>query len=156
MPDNAGANLRAAPAVSTVSQAPPKAEEPAKSPVMDQKLRDHIVHWTRYYSDRSDRMYQDRQGFIKVGADATDAEMYRQVAGALRKVLQGANVEEAVASFKKGWKDFQAENNAKVNAAPKIKYGPSSGHSVIGHKWAGDSMGEQGEGIIRRVANGRI
>ena len=33
------------------------------------------------------------------------------------------------------WRAYAAENNAKINAAPKIKRGPSSGHSVISHRW---------------------
>lgn len=116
---------------------------------MTDEQREHVAYWTRFYSERSESLYRTHSG-----ADKIDAERNRMVAAALRKVLLGSTVAEATQWFKDEWKAFATEQNAKVNAAPKLKYGPMSGQSCISYKYASPCSGEQGETDILRTCKG--
>ena len=70
------------------------------------------------------------------GADQAESELEF---GASRVYVdiahKGMDVEEAIAKEDARWRAYAAEQIRKVEAAPKIKRGPSSGHSVISHRW---------------------
>jgi hypothetical protein len=101
---------------------------------------DTLDRWTRFYGDMSRAKYASSSG-----ADKIDAARDGMVVVALRRIRQGMPVKKAVEMYRAEWGAFSKEQNAKVNSAPKIKRGPSSGQSVIGYKVATASNGEQGE-----------
>ncbi len=69
------------------------------------------------------------------GADRADSE-YRFCARRVYvAVAGGMPLEDAIAREDKNWRAYATEQVAKVNAAPKIKRGPMSGHSAISHRW---------------------
>jgi len=63
----------------------------------------------------------------------------------LRRICAGDTVADSLEWFRAEWKEFQAIQNARVNAADKVQRGGSSGLSTIGHLYATDSAGEQAE-----------
>lgn len=70
------------------------------------------------------------------GADQADSELdfgARRVYVAVAH--EGVDLEIAIAREDTRWRLYAAEQACKVEAAPKIKHGPSAGHSVIGHRW---------------------
>jgi hypothetical protein len=69
------------------------------------------------------------------GADQADSEVYFCARHFYVDVAAGVEVEEALAKQDRRWREYAKEQAAKVAAAPKIKRGPSSGHSVISHRW---------------------
>lgn len=76
------------------------------------------------------------------GADQADSEFYR-----LRRLFwvalwEGKDHESARADFVARWRAYAAANNARVDAAPKIKRGPSRGHSAISHRWVDPEKAE--------------
>ena len=48
---------------------------------------------------------------------------------------EGLDVEAAIRREDERWRKYAADQAAKVEAAPKVKRGPSKGHSVISHRW---------------------
>lgn len=108
-------------------------------------MNEEIARWVRFYAQQSEVKYRSPSG-----ADKVDAERDRLTAAALRSVLMGRPVEEAVEWFRKEWAAFAREQNRKVDAAPKMRHGPMSGCSSIHYKAATDANGEQGETNIRR------
>lgn len=76
------------------------------------------------------------------GADQADSEFYR-----LRRLFwvalwEGKDRDEARTAFVAQWRAYAAQNNAKVDAAVKIKRGPCSGHSAIAHRWVDPERAE--------------
>lgn len=68
------------------------------------------------------------------GADVAEAHKYDLLADGLGCVGDGKDVDAVVAMLSAKWQAYASTNNARVEAAPKIKRGPSAGHSVIGHR----------------------
>ena len=69
------------------------------------------------------------------GADQADSEFYR-----LRRLFwlalrDGKPHAEARAAFIASWRAYAEAQQAKVARAPRIRRGPSAGHSAIGHRW---------------------
>jgi hypothetical protein len=75
------------------------------------------------------------------GTDTAEAPLHGLMADLFGAYANGL---DAFAACDARWRAYAAEQQARVAAAPKIKRGPSSGHSVIGHRWvspdAFDSM----------------
>lgn len=69
------------------------------------------------------------------GADQADSEVYFCERRVYVAVADGQSVEAAIVIEDRRWRRYAAEQAAKVNAAPKIKRGPSAGLSVISHRW---------------------
>jgi hypothetical protein len=84
------------------------------------------------------------------GSDQADSELYfcenRVYSGAGGQPTQAldeatpwdptlANLEQLIAEQDKRWRDYAAGQAHKVAEAPKIKRGPSAGHSAISHRW---------------------
>ena len=69
------------------------------------------------------------------GSDQADSELYFGLARVYRTVALGFDTEEALAIEDARWRAYAAEQARRVEAAPKIKRGPSSGHSAISHRW---------------------
>lgn len=76
------------------------------------------------------------------GADQADSEYYR-----LRRLFwvalyEGESREAARAAFVARWRAYAAEQQKKVDAAPKLKRGPSRGQSAIAHRWVDPEKAE--------------
>lgn len=76
------------------------------------------------------------------GADQAESEYFR-----LRRLFwvdlyEGKPATEAREKFIRSWRSYAAQNNAKVAAAPKIKRGPSRGHSAMSHRWVSEDKAE--------------
>ena len=69
------------------------------------------------------------------GADQADSEVYFCERRAYVAIAAGTDVEAAIAVEDARWRAYAAEQAKKVDAAPKTKRGPMSGHSVISHRW---------------------
>lgn len=69
------------------------------------------------------------------GADVAEAEKYRLARLVYVDVFQGLDLEESIAKHDAAWRAYAVAQATKVAAAPKIKRGPSAGHSVISHQW---------------------
>ena len=69
------------------------------------------------------------------GADQADSEKYIAESRLYQDMIRGMSFEDAFAKHDAQWRAYAAEQARKVAAAPKIKRGPSSGQSTIGHRW---------------------
>ena len=79
------------------------------------------------------------------GADQADSEMHfcaRRVYAFLGDTGPNdtwdptcANLETLIAEQDARWRSYAAAQAVKVESAPKIRRGPSAGHSVISHRW---------------------
>ncbi len=91
------------------------------------------------------------------GADQADSEKHfcaRRVyvaIAALGPDASDAAIELALDVEDRRWREYAAAQAAKVAAAPKIKRGPSSGHSVIGHRWVSPDSFQTTAGHIRTM-----
>jgi len=69
------------------------------------------------------------------GTDRAEGEVFRCLELCYLAIAGGAEIEAAIADQDARWRQYAAENNAKVEAAPKIRRGGSAGLSVISHRW---------------------
>lgn len=114
-------------------------------PVIRPIFQGVILDWCRFHGNQSSALYR-----TWCGADKTTAERERIVASTLRKIYHGETLETALVWYRKEWADFAKIQNAKVDSAPKLRTGPSSGQSVISYMHAAPCSGDQGELDIRR------
>lgn len=70
-----------------------------------------------------------------LGADVAEAPIFSYVRHCYQLVWEGVELEAAITLCDAAWREYAAQNNAKVDAAPKIRRGPSAGHSSIHHRW---------------------
>lgn len=80
--------------------------------------------------DRCERLYKSWSG-----SDVAETEFYRSRRAYWIDRYEGKNHETAFAIFDTNWRNYCNLNNARVANAPKIKTGPSAGHSGITHRW---------------------
>jgi hypothetical protein len=109
---------------------------------MTHPLREALLALARESYAQGERMLKSFSG-----ADQADSEMYfcenRVYAfagddGSHKDETWDAtlaNLEAIIAYQDKRWRDYAAGQARKVGTAPKIKRGPSRGHSVISHRW---------------------
>ena len=97
------------------------------------------------------------------GADQADSELYfcvRRVYAFLGDTGPNgtwdptcANLEALLAEQDACWRSYAAAQSVKVEKAPKIKRGPSSGHSVISHRWVSPEAFQFKAVHIRQMVN---
>lgn len=87
-----------------------------------------------WYGERSQSLYSP----TNIHADPTTGERFRLVRLACVAIAKGQDPEDAFRDLRDAWGLACAEINTRVDAAPKIKRGPCSGQSVIGHRFAYD------------------
>jgi predicted RNase H-like HicB family nuclease len=107
---------------------------------------ERLLTIAKFNRDRESRAYKSFSG-----ADMADAPLWGFVADALGCIASGKSVEATLDLFAEKWKGYANENHAKVEAAPKIKRGPSSGQSSIGHRYVSDNAWEQQKTFIRSL-----
>jgi hypothetical protein len=77
------------------------------------------------------------------GTDQAESEVYfasGRVVRALGMADDPRRLEFEIAVADARWREYAQQNNAKVKSAPKIKRGPSTGNSVISHRWVSPDL----------------
>ena len=69
------------------------------------------------------------------GADRAEGEVWRYVRDIYVAAAQGQDVEAEIVLADTAWRAYAAANNRAIEQAPKIKRGPSAGHSTISHRY---------------------
>ena len=113
-------------------------------------LTTHPLREALFVLARESRALGDHMLKSWSGSDQVDSELYfcenrvfafagGQTTMALDEVTPFdptlANLEQLIAEQDKRWRDYAANQARKVAEAPKIKRGPSAGHSAISHRW---------------------
>lgn len=103
-----------------------------------------LLERARFDGETSDAMYRSFSG-----TDVAEADYWR-----LRRLfwVDLWNERDAVAArteFLERWRAYAASNNAKVDAAPKTKRGPMSGHSVIAYRWVSPDKAQNDVDVLQ-------
>ncbi len=96
----------------------------------------------RHEGERADSMIRSFSG-----ADQADSEIHRIARRFYVQIWEGRTFAEASADCERQWREYAAAQKAKVDAAPKIKRGPSRGHSSISHRWVDPDRWASGTNI---------
>ena len=106
--------------------------EPPLPAGMTEAEREELWKCARQAGERSDSMLRSFSG-----ADQADSQAYSEERRVYVEVgLHGFDVlERELAAADARWRAYATVQAAKVDAAPRIKRGPSRGHSVISHRW---------------------
>lgn len=97
--------------------------------------------------ERESKAYQSYSG-----ADQAEAPVWSSVRDFYCAVAEGATVAEALDFADAKWRAYATEQARKVAEAPKIRRGPSSGHSVISHRWVSPDFFRSKEPHLRAMA----
>lgn len=89
------------------------------------------------------------------GADQADSEYFR-----LRRLFwlalrDGVPHAEARANLIAAWRAYAEGQQKKVDAAPKIRRGPMSGHSAISHRWVSPEKAEADIDVLQARLHSR-
>jgi hypothetical protein len=102
--------------------------------ILPPEQREAFHDLARTAGERERNAY-DQRGKLLCGADVAEAPFH----SVMRRVWLGLAVGMAPALVLKAadddWRRYAEENNAKVEQAPRVRRGPSAGHSVIAHRW---------------------
>ena len=96
------------------------------------------------YYDRARKAYAQYENALKSmsGSDVADSEIFRLERLFWIALSQDVSIDQAFITFNREWRQYAKYNNAKVEEAPKQKYGPCSGQSVISHRWVSPELAE--------------
>lgn len=111
--------------------APKLAEPPAPTtkgptPLQEQKLLEHAA----FHNQRATR------ADVYSAADRSEMPAHGMAAAIYRVAAKGGDVEAAIASHDKAWREHAAKVADNIKGAPKTKYGPYSGQSAMRDHWA--------------------
>jgi hypothetical protein len=98
---------------------------------------DWLLRTARFERDREMASYKSWSG-----TDVAEAPLHGMLADTYACIARGKDVEATMAFFKAKWRAYAKEQQARVEAAPKLKHGPSSGASVTHHKWVSEELWE--------------
>lgn len=134
------------------AKAKPAVVEPKVETHQDPEWKDNpYFEQGRRYREMADAVYEDRRP-MRSGADRTDAVRHSMVAKAFGRLGQGEDVESVIGKLRGEWNEFAEQKKKQIEAAPKIRRGPSSGGSVIGYEHADPGAINSDEIFIRSVA----
>jgi len=111
---------------------------PAAPPTGSPLLSDAQKAWLVWYMRRADAMFlamHDRPGSLPSGSDRAEAEVHACERRVYVAVWQGGDLEDAILTEDKCWREHAAEMQRRVDAAPKLRRGPSSGTSAAIYLW---------------------
>lgn len=111
---------------------------PAAPPTGSPLLSDAQKAWLCWYMRRAGAMYtamHDRPGSLPSGSDRAEAEVHACERRVYVAVWQGVDLEDAIATEDKRWREHAAEIQRRMDAAPKLRRGPSSGTSAAIYMW---------------------
>jgi hypothetical protein len=115
---------------------------------MIESVRDRMLVMARWYQARYEYCMKSWSG-----ADRPDGELHRREAEACRRLARGEDVETVLSELQKGWEDFADENNRRVEAGFRMKYGPSAGLYAMHYKYADPNRGMYSDCYIRHIYN---
>jgi hypothetical protein len=113
-----------------------------KTPIMKSRPWT-LLDLARRDDERSEKMYKSWSG-----TTVAEAEYYRLRGLFWIDLYNGQafgrplTFDEAFAQLDFAWRAYAQANNARVENAPKIKYGPCAGQSTIDHRWVNPDMAE--------------
>jgi len=74
------------------------------------------------------------------GADRADAPKHDLAADLTCLLAAGVDERKAYDFCTLAWLRYAKEQRERVDAAPRLRHGPSAGHSVIAHRWVSDDL----------------
>lgn len=116
----------------------PDVDEAAPTPRGSPLLTDAQKAWLCWYMRRAGAMFtamHDRPGSLPSGSDRAEAEVHACERRVYVAVWEGGDLEDAIATEEKRWRAHAAEMQRRVDAAPKLRRGPSSGTSAAIYLW---------------------
>ena len=110
--------------------------------ILTPQQRERFYQLAREAGEREQYAYH-QTGKLLSGTDAAEAPYH----GCMRLVwialAKGVPVARAIADADGEWRTYATANNARADAAPKIKVGPSAGQSVISYRWVSPDKVQQ-------------
>lgn len=97
-------------------------------------IKTRCYRYARFAGERATRQYT-QEGRLFSGADVADAPRHSIIRSIWIGLANGCEQEHLFSNAKEDWIKYCEYANEKVESAPKIRYGPSAGHSVISHRW---------------------
>jgi len=88
------------------------------------------------------------------GADVAQAPLFGYTADMLACIARGKAVKATVELFRKKWEAYCVLNNAKVEEAPKIEFGPMAGQSTIHYRWVSPESFRGHESLVKKILTG--
>ena len=114
-----------------------QAEYEALPEVTQPANAEYLLQVARYERDAETAAYKSWSG-----TDVAEAPIHGMLADTYACIARGKDVEVTLALFEAKWRKYAKEQQARVADAPKIKHGPSSGASVIHHRWVSEEAWE--------------
>ena len=102
--------------------------------VISPEQREAVYDLARKARQREEYVYH-QTGKLLQGTDCAQAPLHGIVAKLWCRLAVGNNLEHCLTVAAEEWREYAAMNNRKVDSAPEIRNGPSSGHSVLAHRW---------------------
>lgn len=102
--------------------------------VISLEQRESMYYLARKSRQREGYAYH-QAGKCFSGTDCAEAPLHGIIAKLWCKLAVGNDLEHCLMVADKEWREYATMQNRKVDSAPKIRKGPSSGHSVLSHRW---------------------
>lgn len=102
--------------------------------VVTKEQRERFYQLARDELRREEYAYH-QTGKLFSGTDCAEAPFHGYMRQIWITLSQGLHPKLAIEQQDKEWRKYAEQNNAKVEAAVKIKRGPSAGQSVISYRW---------------------
>ena len=109
-----------------------------------------LLELAKQERDREQYAYH-QTGKMFSGTDVAEAPLYGMLAKVWCELACDAELESTLNNFDADWRQYAKENNAKVEAAPKLKRGPRSGQSCIEHHWVSPEMAKTKSIHVRQM-----
>lgn len=107
---------------------------------------ERLFKLARQYRDMASRAYSGMSG-----ADRAEAPAQDYTADAFGCIAQGKDIDAVLELLDRKWRAYAAEQQARVEAAPKTKHGPYSGQSSIHYRWVSADHFESKARHIRQI-----
>lgn len=109
---------------------------------------ERLLQTARFERDRETSSYKSFSG-----TDVAEAPIHGMLADTYACIALGKDIEATLTLFEAKWRVYAKEQQARVAAAPKLKHGPSSGASVIHHRWVSEELWETHARHVRAMIN---
>ena len=102
--------------------------------VISPQQREAMYDLARKARQREEYAYHQTDKLFS-GTDCAEAPLHGIIAKLWCKLAVGNDLERCLTVADKEWREYAGLQNRKVDSAPKIRSGPSSGQSVLSHRW---------------------
>ena len=103
--------------------------------VISPEQRESMYDLARKSRTQEEHSYH-QTGKLFSGTDCAEAPLHGIVAKLWCKLAVGNSLDRCLTVADREWREYATVQNRKVDSALKIRSGPSSGHSVLSHRWA--------------------